>query len=74
MSLSQGLVLCSKGLSHSIIMRQLVTHKGWGGVYSGSTHQRGFGGVFIGRRFQGGGLFGFWSKGLVKWRPQPVKR
>ena len=48
------------------IMRQLVTHKGWGGVFSGSTRQRGFGGVFIGRRFQGGGLFGSLVKGLGK--------
>ena len=53
-------------LSHSIIMRQLVTHKGWGGIYSGTTRQRGFGGVFIGRRFQGGGLFGSLVKGLGK--------
>ena len=47
-------------------MRQLVTHKGWGGIYSGTTRQRGFGGVFIGRRFQGGGLFGSLVKGIGK--------
>ena len=47
-------------------MRQLVTHKGWGGIYSGSNRQRGFRGVFIGRRFQGGGLFGSLAKGLGK--------
>ena len=47
-------------------MRRLVAHKGWGGIYSGPSRQRGFGGVFIGRRFQGGGFFGSLVKGLGK--------
>ena len=45
-------------------MRRLVAHKGWGGIYNGTSRQRGFGGVFIGRRFQGGGFWGSLFKGI----------
>ena len=42
--------------------RRLVAHKWWGGIYNGTSRQRGFGGVFIGRRFQGGGFWGSLAK------------
>ena len=47
-------------------MRRLIVHKGWGGIYNGTSRQRGFGGVFIGRRFQGGGFWGSLFKGIGK--------